>query len=60
MTSVNLKSQLLQVYSFPKHLGTKSLVRALLQGSSPRPQPGEASLKKRELSCAHIVEANLA
>ena len=35
--------------SFPKNPVT--LVRALLQGSSPHSQAGGASLKKRELSC---------
>ena len=39
--------------TFTKHLGTKSLVR--LKGSCPRPQ----SLKKRELSCVLLLEANL-
>ena len=34
------------MFSFPKNLGTKSSVRALLQGSSPPPSGGGASLEE--------------
>ena len=45
--------QIISVYSsFPKHLGTKSLVRALLQGSLPRPQLNQAS----GLKAARVVK----
>ena len=46
--------KILLMLSVSKNLGTKSLVGALLQGSFPRcplKAAGEASLKKRELSC---------
>ena len=51
LVSTDSSSKGFNKWSFAKNLGNKSLVWALLQAISPRPQARGASFKKREQSC---------